>query len=106
MRDRAISRQRTTRFVLGQASSEDTLGTINEREIFGKKHGLWWIRFYGHLLDFDSGILTSAEFAELMRTLADTSQPLFSDQDYFLTVLWSEEFLIARQLGKNVVNWR
>jgi tetratricopeptide (TPR) repeat protein len=88
------------RFVLGQSSSEDALDSIPEGGSFGKKLGLWWIQFYGHLLELDAGILTSVEFAQLMKGLTDTSQPLFSDQDDFLSVLWSEEFFIARHIAQ------
>jgi hypothetical protein len=90
-----------TRFVLGRVSAEEALGSISLSETLGREHVLWWLRFYGHLLELDSGILTKAEFAALMRILTDTSQPSFSDLDYFLTVLWTEEFFIARHSARS-----
>jgi tetratricopeptide (TPR) repeat protein len=86
------------KFVLGQATDENSLALTPLIKEFDRKHREWVIRFYRHLLEFRIGDLTSVQFSEVMRAATDTSQPEFFDPNYFLSLMWSEEFFIARHL--------
>jgi hypothetical protein len=84
------------KFVLGLESAEGATEPRSVMKESDKKHREWLIRFYGHLLHFGTGNLTSTQLAELMRTATDALQQPFSDQDTFLSLMWSGEFFIAR----------
>jgi len=90
------------RFILDPKSSQDTLALVSTSKEFEKKHRDWVIRFYGHILKFDEGSLTPMRFKEVMQSLTDTAQPSFSDHDYFLSLMWNEEFFIARHIAQSV----
>ena len=85
------------RFALGLADKEDCLALEPLTKDFERQHREWMVRFYQYLLLFGNGDLTPAQFFELMRRATDTSQPEFFDQNYFLSLMWSEEFFIARR---------
>ena len=89
------------RFVLGRESSRAVLASVSVGKEFDNQHRDWLVRFYEHLLRYGSGDLTSTQLGGLMRTLTDTSTPQFSNQDYFLSLMWSEEFFIAREKSKS-----
>jgi tetratricopeptide (TPR) repeat protein len=90
------------RFVLDPNSPQDTLALVSTSKEFEKKHRDWVIRFYRHILKFDEGSLTPMQLKEVMQSLADTSQPSCSDDDYFLSLMWNEEFFIARHIAQSV----
>ncbi|PWT92837.1 MAG: hypothetical protein C5B54_02900 [Acidobacteria bacterium] len=97
------------RFVLGQDLSFERvldfrpwpISALEElerkaREEADRKNREWLMRFYVRLLEFDHGNMSRAQFREFMRDATDTSQPDCSNEHYFLSLLWSEEFFIAR----------
>lgn len=85
------------KFVLGQLGELDSLALTPLTQEFDRKHREWVIRYYRSLLEFDRAELSPGQFAETLRILTDTSQPAVSDQNYFLALMWSEEFFIARR---------
>jgi hypothetical protein len=89
------------KFVLGRAGPQESLALTSSTQEFDRKHREWVIQFYRHLLEFGRGELTPAQFSRAMRTATDTSRPEFSDQNYFLALMWSEEFFVARQQARS-----
>jgi hypothetical protein len=63
------------------------LGTIDRN---------WSAAFYEDVLEFGRGKAMPYTFKERMRRIADSSQPERSEERFFLSLLWSEEFFIAR----------
>jgi len=61
------------------------------------------IRFYEDLLLLRDGKLTSGEFVKEMREIADISQPQWLDQKAFTSLLWNEEFFIARHESRKEI---
>ena len=85
-----------SRLVLNRKLSqgnETLIPAVKESE---KNHRDWLIQFYRCTLDYSAGNLSPSQFTGFMRSLTDTSQPSFSDQRYFLSLIWREEFFIAR----------
>lgn len=85
-----------SRFVLNRKLSQENEASIPARKECEKSHRDWLIRFYKYILDYGNGSLSPSQLVGFMRSLTDTSQPSFSDHDYFLSLMWSEEFFIAR----------
>ena len=56
--------------------------------------------FYGHIVEFYNGLITKKQLSEFMCE-ADTSLPEFDNEDYFLSLMWKEEFFIARHEAQN-----
>jgi hypothetical protein len=89
------------RFVLGQESAESATGAVPPTKLFAQKHHEWLIEFYREILGFRRGDLTITQFREALNAATDTSQPEFADEDYFLSLMWSEEFFIARHAAQS-----
>lgn len=58
-------------------------------------------KFYRCLLDVEDGILDWNEFRASMRELTDTSLPQFAEQRVFTSLIWKEEFFIARHEARS-----
>jgi lipoprotein NlpI len=75
-------------------------GTLERQSIDGSNREAssrkWLALFYKRILDLGIGTLNPQEFKELMRRMADTSEPDWSDEKEFLRLLWNEEFFVAR----------
>jgi len=98
-----------TKFVLGRDSNIESImgfkpwpitdleeAERKRREEADKQSRKWEMQFYGHILEFYNGVLTRKQLSEFMRVATDTSQSEFSNEHYFLNLMWSEEFFIAR----------
>jgi hypothetical protein len=98
-----------TRFVLGLESDVERImdfrawpiSALDEderkrREEADRKTREWLIGFYKKLLEFSQGNINQAEFREFMRQATDTSKPDYSNERYFLSLMWNEEFFLAR----------
>jgi hypothetical protein len=97
------------RFALGQESNVDRVldfrpwptSALEEvetkkREDADRKNREWLTKFYSRLLEFNSGKISRAQFREFTRGATETSQADCSNEHYFLSLMWSEEFFIAR----------
>jgi hypothetical protein len=80
------------RFVL-DPDDEYTLPGVHDRDT---QHRKWLKHFYEAILEFNRKNSSLRGFRERMMALADTSQPEWSEEKSFLSLLWSEEFFIAR----------
>lgn len=60
----------------------------------------WQASFYEAVLDFERGKLKPLQFKQAMKTVADTSVAERVEQRAFLSLLWSEEFFIARYVAQ------
>jgi hypothetical protein len=87
---------RIAKFVLDQVGDESVLALTPLTRDFDRKHRQWVVEFYRHLLEFGRGDLTPAQFSGVMHRATAVSEPEFCDQDYFLSLMWSEEFFMAR----------
>ena len=88
--------ERIAKFVLDQVGDESVLALTPLTRDFDRKHRQWVVEFYRHLLEFGRGDLTPAQFSGVMHRATAVSEPECCDQDYFLSLMWSEEFFMAR----------
>jgi hypothetical protein len=86
------------RFVLGMGSSIDTLALASVTSESESKHRKWLVDFYTQILEFRDKRSASERLVKFMRIATNVLQPSFSDRRYFLLLIWSEEFFIARHL--------
>ncbi|HSZ62833.1 MAG TPA: hypothetical protein VK828_13605 [Terriglobales bacterium] len=75
--------------------------TLEERSTQGNSRETapsrdWLIAFYRRVLDLYRGDLNPKEFKGLMQRMTDTSAPRWSEERSLLSLLWNEEFFIAR----------
>ena len=61
------------------------------------------LRFYESLLSLGKSKLTPDEFIKEMGEVADTSQPQWLDEKAFTSLLWNEEFFIARHESRTKI---
>lgn len=98
-----------SRFVLGMDSDIKSIMGVRpwpisaleeaerkRREQADKLSREWLVQFYGRIIEFYNGLLTMKQLREFMCGAADTSLPEFGNEHYFLSLMWSEEFFIAR----------
>lgn len=84
------------KFVLGLGDENTLDGLYTGVNDVDTRHRKWLTRFYHGILSLDAGSLDPTGLKMLMSVSSDTSQPEWSDEDSFLSLLWSEEFYIAR----------
>jgi len=54
------------------------------------------MKFYRSLLEFDAGVLSRGELNARMEEIGDTSESQWVEQKAFTSLIWKEEFFIAR----------
>jgi hypothetical protein len=82
------------RLILGQIGESDFRNLCKGRDEPDTLDQHWLAEFYRGVLLFGEG--KHSQFKETMRKLADTSRPEWSDENYFLSRVWTPEFFIAR----------
>jgi hypothetical protein len=91
------------KFVLGLGDENTLDGLCTGVNDVDTRHRKWLTRFYQGILSFDSGSLDPTGLKMLMSVCSDISQPEWSDEDSFLSLLWSEEFYIARHEARATI---
>lgn len=89
-------------FVLGGTSFEEAIDLTASTKEFDRKHREWKVEFYKSVLEFETHRVSRDQLSRSMGMATDTTHPLFSDQHYFLSLMWSAEFFIARELALGV----
>lgn len=84
------------KFVLGLGDEKTLSGLCTGANELDTLHRKWLAQFYKAVLECDRGTLTPTEFKTRMQETADTSRSEWSEEGNFLSLLWSEEFFIAR----------
>ena len=80
--------------VLGEINESDLRNQCSPADQVLTNDRKWLTTFYEGVLSYRVG--NEAESKRAMQRLADTSSPLWTDQDFFLARMWSEEFFLAR----------
>lgn len=87
------------RFVLGLGNEGTLSGLCTGSNELDTLHRKWLVEFYGAAIERAQGKMTGVELKRRMQSMADTSRPQWSPEESFLSLLWGEEFFIARHEG-------
>jgi hypothetical protein len=87
-------------FVLYGTSYDEALALSISTKEFDRRHREWIVQYYTDLLEFSSHRISSGQLSQLMAMATNTLCSSFSDQSYFLSLIWSGEFFIARKLAE------
>jgi hypothetical protein len=66
---------------------------VHERDTKQRK---WITRFYRTVLDYGTESIRWPDFQQIMREMSDTTLPEWADEKDFTSLIWNEEFFIAR----------
>jgi hypothetical protein len=82
------------KWLLGEFNDHQLEDSCKGDDELETQNHLWEVAFYKAVRQHHDGRVS--RLAESMRSLSDTSQPVWSDHDFFLARVWNVEFFLAR----------
>lgn len=82
------------RMVLGELSETEIQKECASADLLENQERQWLISFYDGVISYADG--ERARFVGIMKRLADTCRAEWSNQEFFLSRMWTEEFFLAR----------